>query len=126
MWVYPDDSSPPPGKNLPSQPDLSVQVTFSPVTVSGDAEVRGLALAIALQSICFFTDCCVVFSQDGEVEGRASPVTRGIRSVEVNFQLTNLTLEPLRDVRVTLSTDPSLIVTPSALTFTELGKGLRK
>ena len=60
------------------------------------------------------------------MEGRASPVTRGIRSVEVNFQLTNLTLEPLRDVRVTLSTDPSLIVTPSALTFTELGKGLRK
>ena len=67
-----------------------------------------------------------MFSQDGEVEGTASPGSRGIRSVEVIIQLTNLTLEPLRDVRVTLSTDPSLVVTPSALTFTQLGKGLSK
>lgn len=60
--------------------------------------------------------------QDGEGDG-ASPVTHSIRSVEVNFQLTNLTVEPLRDVRVTLSTDPAVVVTPSALTFAELGIG---
>lgn len=48
----------------------------------------------------------------------------GTRSVEINFQLTNLTVEPLTDVRVTLSADPALVVTPSALTFAELGKGL--
>ena len=61
--------------------------------------------------------------QDGEEDG-TSPVTHSIRSVEVNFQLTNLTVEPLRDLRVALSTDPALVVTPSALAFAELGNGL--